>query len=141
LNGNLTATERNLGWIGFYLMAIGAIIATIVILSNDGTVLYTFYAPMQASPWFYIGLALVIVGSWVASIGMILAYIRWRKINIGKSSPLFAYMTIATIILWIHASLAVAVEVVGFLIPWSFGWIERIDPTLTRTLFWYFGHA
>lgn len=141
LNGNLTATERNLGWIGFYLMAIGAIIATIVILSNDGTVLYTFYAPMQASPWFYIGLALVIVGSWVASIGMILAYIRWRKNNKGKSSPLFAYMTIATIILWIHASLAVAVEVVGFLIPWSFGWIERIDPTLTRTLFWYFGHA
>src|SRR5690606_32632908 len=68
LNGNLTATERNLGWIGFYLMAIGAIIATIVILSNDGTVLYTFYALMQASSWFYIGLALVVVGRWVAQI-------------------------------------------------------------------------
>lgn len=141
LNGNLTAVERNLGWVGFYLMAIGTIIATIVILSNDGTVLYTFYAPMQASPWFYIGLALVIVGSWIASIGMILAYARWRKNHKGEASPLFAYMTIATIILWFHASLAVAVEVVGFLIPWSFGLIERIDPTLTRTLFWYFGHA
>lgn len=141
LDGKLTATERNLGWVGFYLMAIGTIIATIVILSNDGTVLYTFYAPMQASPWFYIGLAFVIVGSWIASIGMILAYVRWRKNHQGEASPLFAYMTIATIILWFHASFAVAIEVVGFLIPWSFGLIERIDSTLTRTLFWYFGHA
>lgn len=141
LDGQLTPGERRLGWVGFYLMAFGTILATILILSNDGTVLYTFYTPMAASPWYYVGLALLIVGSWLASFGMIGAYVRWRKKHKGESSPLFAYMTIATIILWLHASIMVAILVVGLLIPWSFGWIERVDTTLTRTMFWYFGHA
>ena len=26
------------------------------------------------------------------------------------------------------------------LIPWSLGLVPKIDPTLARTLFWYFGH-
>lgn len=141
LDGKLTSTERGLGWAGFYTMAIGTILSFIMILTNDGTVLYTFYAPMAASPWYYIGLALLIVGTWLASASLVSAYVRWRKRNKGESSPLFAYMTIATIILWIHASLMVAILVVGLLIPWSFGIVERIDPTLTRTMFWYFGHA
>lgn len=141
LDGKLTSGVRTLGWIGFYLMAIGTIIATILILANEGTVLYTFYTPMQASPWFYIGLALLIVGSWISSAGMFAAYLRWRKNNKGQPSPLFAYMTVATLILWIHASLAVAVSVVFLIIPWAFGWVPRVDVTLTRTLFWYFGHA
>ena len=141
LEGKLTDVARKLGWIGFYFMAIGAIIATVLILMNEGTVLYTFYTPMAASPWFYIGLSLLIVGSWFGSAGLIAQYVRWRKKNKGKSSPLFAYMTIATIILWLHASLAVAVSVVFLIIPWAFEWVERINVSLTRTLFWYFGHA
>lgn len=141
LDGKLTSRVRNLGWIGFYLMAIGTIIAIILILTNDGTVLYTFYTPMQASGWFYVGLALLIVGSWITSAGMFTAYIQWRKKNKGKHSPLFAYMTVATLILWIHASLAVAVSVIFLIIPWAFGWVPRVDVTLTRVLFWYFGHA
>ncbi len=141
LEGKLTPGVRKLGWIGFYLMAIGTVIATYFILTNDATVLYTFYTPMQATPWFYVGLALLIIGSWFSSAGMFAAYIRWRKKNKGQSSPLFAYMTVATLILWIHASLAVAVSVVFLIIPWAFGWVPRIDVTLTRVLFWYFGHA
>lgn len=141
LDGKLTSVERGLGWTGFYLMAIGTVMAFIIILTNDGTVLYTFYSPMAASPWFYLGLALLIIGTWLASFAMISAYVRWRKQNKGESSPLFAYMTIATIILWIHASFMVAIEVVCLLLPWSMGIVERIDPTLTRTMFWYFGHA
>lgn len=141
LDGKLTPGVRMLGWIGFYLMAIGTIIATYLILTNEGTVLYTFYTPMAASPWFYIGLALLIVGSWFSSAAMFTAYIQWRRKNKGKSSPLFAYMTVATLLLWIHASLAVAVSVVFLIIPWAFGWVPRVDVTLTRVLFWYFGHA
>lgn len=141
LDGKFTPGVRIIGWIGFYLMAFGTIMATALILTNDGTVLYTFYTPMQASPWFYIGLALLLIGSWVASAGMFTAYIKWRKMNKGQYSPLFAYMTVATLILWIHASLAVATSVVFLIIPWSFGWVPRVDVTLTRVLFWYFGHA
>lgn len=141
IEGKLTNGARILGWIGFVLMAIGTIKATIIILMNEGTVLYTFYTPMAASPWFYIGLAELIVGSWFASFGLIAQYVHWRKKNKGKSSPLFAYMTIATLILWLHASLAVAISVVFLIIPWAFEWVERINVSLTRTLFWYFGHA
>src|SRR5690625_3276474 len=141
LGGKMPKATRILGWIGFYSMAIGTIIATALILTNDGTVLYTFYSPMKASGWFYIGLALLIVGSWIISLGIVIAYVRWRKANPGQSSPLFTYMTIATIFLWIHASLAVAISVVVLYIPWAFEFVPRINVALTRTLFWYFGHA
>ena len=36
-----------------------------MILLNEASVLYTFYAPLQAHWIFYVGLALVIVGSWI----------------------------------------------------------------------------
>jgi cytochrome c oxidase subunit 1 len=34
----------------------------------------------------------------------------------------------------------VAIEVLFFLIPWSLGFLKGINPTLSRTLFWWFGH-
>jgi cytochrome c oxidase subunit 1 len=43
-------------------------------------------------------------------------------------------------LMWFLASLGLVVEVAFFLIPWSFGWIEGVDPLLMRTLFWYTGH-
>lgn len=141
LDGSMPNGSRKLAWIGFYSMAIGTVIATYLILTNDGTVLYTFYSPMKASGWFYIGLALLIIGSWIMSLSILIAYVRWRKKNKGKSSPLFTYMTVATIFLWIHASLAVAISVVFLYIPWAFEFVPRINVALTRTLFWYFGHA
>ena len=33
-----------------------------------------------------------------------------------------------------------ALEVVGMLIPWSLGLVDRIDPMVARSLFWWFGH-
>ncbi|SEB20808.1 cytochrome c oxidase subunit 1 [Thalassobacillus cyri] len=141
LDGKLSPAARVLGWIGFYMMAVGTVMAVIVILTNDASVLYTFYAPMQASPWFYIGAALLIVGSWFSAFGIFAAYINWRRTRKKHSSPLFAYMAVATMILWLHASLAVAVEVVFQLIPWSLGLVARVDVGLSRALFWYFGHA
>lgn len=43
-------------------------------------------------------------------------------------------------ILWIIATLGVAIEVLFQLIPMSFGWVPRVNVELSRTLFWYFGH-
>ena len=42
--------------------------------------------------------------------------------------------------MWIICSLGVAVEVLFQLIPWSLGWVDKVDVLLSRTLFWYFGH-
>mgnify|MGYP001158971351 FL=1 len=138
--GKLTGTARGLGWLGFWLMAVGTAIGTVMILLNKATVLYTFYAPLKASPWFYVALALVVVGSWLSGAGMIAQYVSWRKNNKGKISPLFAFMAVATMGLWYIATLGVAITVLFQFIPWSFGWVEKINVMLSRTLFWYFGH-
>ncbi|WP_335582622.1 cbb3-type cytochrome c oxidase subunit I [Novibacillus thermophilus] len=141
LDGQLIQSSRTLAWIGYGMMTLGTVLALVHILTNDASVLYTFYPPLHAAPWFYVGLALLVVGSWLASVVVILNYIRWRKKNKGEHSPLFAYMALAIVILWLHASLFVAIEVVVQLIPWAFGWVDRVNVSLSRTLFWYFGHA
>ncbi len=141
LGKEMSKNARTFAWIGYYLMVIGSIVATITILTNDATVLYTFYAPMQASPWFYVGAAFLIVGSWFSAIAIFISYVKWRREHHGKASPLFAFMAVATMVLWIHATLGVVIEVVFQLIPWSFGWMPRMNVTISRTLFWYFGHA
>ncbi|WP_054949616.1 b(o/a)3-type cytochrome-c oxidase subunit 1 [Numidum massiliense] len=140
LGGKLIPATRRYGWIGFVLMTVGTIMATVMILANKATVLYTFYAPMQASPWFYIGLALLVVGSWSSGIGVFLNYRHYRHTHPGKTSPLLSFMAVATFIMWFVASIGVAIEVVVQLIPWSFGWVETVNVLLSRTLFWFFGH-
>ncbi len=140
LGGKLLPVSRKFGWAGYMLMSIGTVMGVIVILLGKASVLYTFYAPMKASPWFYVALALVVVGSWLSGFGIFYQYVRWRRANKGKLSPLFAYMSVVTMLLWQICTIGVAVEVVVQLIPWSFGWVDTVNVVLSRTLFWYFGH-
>src|SRR5690625_5844507 len=49
-------------------------------------------------------------------------------------------MVTINMIMWVIASLGVAISVVFLLIPWSLGWTATINVLVTRTLFWYFGH-
>jgi cytochrome c oxidase subunit 1 len=138
--GGLSGFSFKAGWIGWAMMFFGTAMGVATILLNDATVLYTFYAPLKASPWFYIGTTLLVVGSWVGGLGMFTAYAKWRKNNPGKTSPLFSFMAVATMVLWLIATLGVAAEVLFQLIPWSFGWVAEINVLLSRMLFWYFGH-
>jgi len=140
LGGSLLPIARKLGWWGYLLMSAGTLIGVVVILLGKASVLYTFYAPMKASPWFYIALALVVIGSWLSGYGIFYQYRKWRKTNNGKLSPLFAFMSVITMLLWQIATIGVALEVVVQLIPWSFGWVETVNVVLSRTLFWFFGH-
>ncbi|CAG7647710.1 Cytochrome c oxidase subunit 1 [Paenibacillus allorhizosphaerae] len=140
LGGYLLPISRKLGWLGFGLMSTGTIVATILILLNKATVLYTFYAPLKASPWFYVALVFVVVGSWMSGFGIFINYRYWKKVNQGKTTPIFTFMAVATMMMWIIATLGVAIEVLFQLIPWSFGWVETVNVVLSRTLFWYFGH-
>ncbi|WP_010271090.1 b(o/a)3-type cytochrome-c oxidase subunit 1 [Paenibacillus senegalensis] len=138
--GKLLPAARSMGWVGFVCMTTGTVIGTVMILLNKATVLYTFYAPMKASPWFYIALALVIVGSWFSGFAMMYNYRYWKRTHKGKLSPLLAFMAIITMVMWMVATIGVAVEVLFQLIPWSFGWVDKINVMLSRTLFWFFGH-
>ncbi|WNQ12497.1 b(o/a)3-type cytochrome-c oxidase subunit 1 [Paenibacillus aurantius] len=138
--GSLLSVVRRGAWAGFGLMAFGTVLGTILILLNKATVLYTFYAPMKASPYFYVALVFVVVGSWISGWGVFYQYRYWKKTHSGKLTPLFAFMAVITMLLWQVATLGVAAEVLLQLIPWSFGWVETVNVLLSRTLFWYFGH-
>jgi cytochrome c oxidase subunit I len=138
LNRELTLPRLN--WIGFFLMVIGLIVAAIPILGNLATVLYTFYPPMEASIFFYLGLTLVVVGSWVAGWSYYHTLYKWRKDHPGERTPFIALASIITMVMWQIATLGVAAEILFQIIPWSLGLVEGIDPTLARTFFWFFGH-
>jgi len=104
-----------------------------------GAVLYTFYPPMTAHPTFYIGLALILIGSWVFAAAVFDVFMRWRRENRGSPVPLGTFGVLATLIIWLEATPGLAIEVLYDLIPMSiFG--KSVDVLLDRTLFWYFGH-
>lgn len=67
--GGLIPSVRKMGWIAFGLMVVGTGFVVTTIIMNEASVLYTFYPPMQASPWFYIGLVFIVLGVWVAAFG------------------------------------------------------------------------
>ncbi|MGR3764777.1 b(o/a)3-type cytochrome-c oxidase subunit 1 [Rossellomorea sp. NS-SX7] len=139
-SGTYSGTSRLLGWLGFWVMLLGTAMAAVMILLNEATVLYTFYAPLKAHWIFYLGLTFVVVGSWLGGAAMIMKYVQWRKQNPGESSPLLTFMAIINMVLWIIATLGVAGTVLFQLLPWSLGLVERVDVLISRTLFWYFGH-
>jgi cytochrome c oxidase subunit I len=131
---------RGAGWFAFALAAAGSVMAAVTILRGQSSVLYTFYPPMQAHPLFYIGATLLVVGSWIWGAVMLASYRVWRRANPGVPTPLPMHGTIAAVILWYLATAGLAAEVVGMLIPWSLGYVEKIDPLVARTFFWWFGH-
>lgn len=139
-SGTYSVKSRLFGWLGFWVMLIGTIMAAVMILLNEATVLYTFYAPLQAHWIFYLGLTFVVVGSWLGGAGMIIKYVSWRKENPGQPSPLLTFMAIINTVLWIVATIGVAGTVLFQLLPWSLGLVDRVDVLVSRTLFWYFGH-
>lgn len=138
--GTLSDNVRKSSWIGFWMMTFGTTLTAIFILLGKASVLYTFYAPLQAHPAFYIGLALVVVGSWISGFAMFSHYKRWKKEHPGEKTPLLTYMSVVTMALWLIATLGVAATVVFQFIPWSLGMVDTINVLVSRTLFWYFGH-
>ena len=140
MGGKLLGVVSRMGWAGYVLMTVGTILGTIMILANEATVLYTFYAPLKANPFFYIALVFVVVGSWISGYGIFAQYRYWRRTHKGSVSPLFGFMAVATMLVWQIATIGVAITVLFQFIPWSFGWVEKINIMISRTLFWYFGH-
>ncbi len=138
--GSFGPKVRLFSWIGLWVTLLGTVMATIMIIAGEASVLYTFYAPLKANGFYYVGLALVIVGTWISSFALVGHYMVWRRNNKGQLSPLFAFMTVTTIILWIIACLGVVATVLFQYIPWAFGWTDTINVELSRSLFWYFGH-
>jgi cytochrome c oxidase subunit 1 len=124
-----------LAWIGFWTMLVGTLVAALSIVSGRSTVLYTFYPPMVAHWSFYVGAALLLVGSipWIAiTVAMM---VRWKRESPGRPVPLPHFGMTACAILWAWTMVGVVVEVVFQLLPASLGLTQTIDVGLARTLF------
>lgn len=134
-------------WTWYAVMAVGMTMTGVSILAGftdavdmSADVLFTFYAPLQAHPMFYAGLAVFIVGSWIAGADFFRTWLAWKRDHPDERIPLQTFMVLTTMAMWYIASSAVAASVLIFLLPWSLGLIDQVNPTLTRTLFWFFGH-
>ncbi len=68
-------------WISFWLMVIGTVLAAWAMLAGKASVLYTFYPPLKGHPFFYLGTALIIVGSWIPLFDWARMYREWRREN------------------------------------------------------------
>lgn len=136
----ITKKQLKWAWVGFWVMTIGMVMAAITILVGKANVLYTFYAPLQAHPAFYIGITLVVIGTWIAAVINFRQFYLWKKQNPGEKTPLLSFMVIVNMLMWVIASLGVATAMLVQFIPWSLGYSNTINVLLSRTLFWYFGH-
>ena len=126
--------------VGFWMMVVGLLTAAVPILLDQATVLYTFYPPLEATWTFYLGLTLVVVGSWIEGYGMYFTYYAWRKENPGVRTPFITFAGLVTMVMWQFATLGVAAEILTMILPYAFGLTQGFDPELARTYFWFTGH-
>jgi cytochrome c oxidase subunit 1 len=83
-----TEPRKTLAWLSFALMLTGTLMAAWAILAGKASVLYTFYPPLKAHPLFYLGAALLIVGSWIPLFDWARMYVQWKKVNEEVKIPL-----------------------------------------------------
>lgn len=133
-------SKPEIGELAFWVMLVGLVMAAIPMLTNDATVMFTFYPPLLASWSFYVGLTLVVVGTWLITLVLALTYRAWRAEHPDERTPLAAFMSLATFVMWSIASVGIAAEMLFFNIPLSLGVIQETNPTIARTLFWLTGH-
>jgi cytochrome c oxidase subunit I len=130
-----------LGWAAFWIGVAGVVMTVLAVVSGNASVLYTFYPPLTATPWFYIGLVLVVAGSWIWAGLMIVAMMQWKRANPGKPVPLAMFATVANAVMWLWTTVGVTAELIFQVIPAAFGWVETVDVGLSRTLFSWTLHA
>ncbi len=128
-------------WTQFGLMLVGALMANVAVLQGNSSVMFTSYPPLQASPWFYLGLILFAVGALIGCAVFFgtLVVAKDEKTYQG-SVPLvtFGAVTAAIIAVFTLASGAI------ILIPtylWSIGLISNIDPLMYKLVWWGMGHS
>ncbi|MGZ5230691.1 MAG: cbb3-type cytochrome c oxidase subunit I, partial [Burkholderiales bacterium] len=98
-------------WIGFWLVIVGTVMASTPVALGRASVLYTFYPPMIGSPFYYLGVVLVVVGSWVWVALMSINLRAWKKDNPGATVPLAMFGNVAGAYLWAWTSVGAAVEI------------------------------
>ena len=132
---------RTWAWAAFWIALLGVLLTIIPIGLGQASVLFTFYPPLTASVWFYVGLVLVVAGSWIWCILMLVAMNDWKRKNPGRPVPLAMFGTVANAVMWLWTTVGVATQLVFQVIPAALGLVQTIDVGLSRTLFSWTLHA
>jgi cytochrome c oxidase subunit 1 len=128
-------------WGGFWLVIAGTVMASVPMAAGWASVLYTFYPPMIASPLYYIGIVLVVVGSWIWVALMAINLHAWKKEHPGEAVPLAMFGNVAGAYLWAWTSVGAAVEILVLILPVALGFKDTIDAGLARVFFSWTLHA
>ncbi|OBV37664.1 b(o/a)3-type cytochrome-c oxidase subunit 1 [Janthinobacterium psychrotolerans] len=128
-------------WAGFWLVIAGTLMAAVTTASGKSSVLYTFYPPMIGSTFYYLGIVLVVVGSWIWVALMSLNLRAWKKAHPGASMPLAMFGNVAGAYLWAWTSVGAAAEILLLILPASTGFADTINVGLARVLFSWTLHA
>ncbi|HKA43622.1 MAG TPA: cbb3-type cytochrome c oxidase subunit I [Burkholderiales bacterium] len=132
---------EKLAWIGFALVLVGALMAVLAVAGGNSSVLYTFYPPLTGSPFYYLGVVLIVVGSWFWVGLMVHNMAAWKRDHPGKPVPLAMYGTVANALLWVWTSVGAALVLLFQLLPMTLGWTSTVDAGLARALFSWTLHA
>ncbi|HEX7891655.1 MAG TPA: cbb3-type cytochrome c oxidase subunit I [Ramlibacter sp.] len=128
-------------WAGFWLVVIGTVMAATPVALGMASVLYTFYPPMIGNVFYYLGIVVVVAGSWIW-VGLTSWNLhRWRQDNPGETVPLAMFGNVTGAYLWAWTSVGAASEVLLLILPAAFGWRDTIDAGLARVLFSWTLHA
>lgn len=128
-------------WASFWLVAVGAVMAMVPVALGHASVLYTFYPPMVGSVFYYLGVVLVVVGSWVWVALTAINLRLWKRDNPGAPVPLAMYANTAGAFLWAWTAVGAALELLLQIIPAALGLTNHIDAGLSRVLFSWTLHA
>jgi len=142
----VTALQRPLpgqgwAWAAFVAGVVGVVMALVSIALGKASVLFTFYPPLTATPWFYIGLILVVAASWVWCVLMFVSMTAWKRENPGLPVPLAMFATVANALMWLWTTAGVAAELLYQVVPAAMGFVQTVDVGLSRTLFSWTLHA
>jgi cytochrome c oxidase subunit 1 len=139
LNSRL-ATPR-FAWAQFGLMLVGALIVNVAVLQGNSTVMFTSYVPMQATPWFYLGIILFAVGALIG------CFVFFATLVVAKaektyegSIPLVTFGAMTAAIIAVFTLVSGAIILIPTLF-WSLGWVADIDPLMYKTIWWAMGHS
>jgi len=128
-------------WAGFSLIVVGAVTAMVPVALGRASVLYTFYPPLIGNAFYYIGVVLVVVGSWIWVALMSINLRVWKRAHPGKPVPLAMFANVAGSYLWAWTSVGAALELLLQIIPVALGVRTTIDAGLARVFFSWTLHA
>ncbi len=138
---NSRLASKKVAWVSFALMLAGAVGVDVAIFQGNSDVLMTSYMPLKGSPLFYGGIILVAVGTLIGVFNYFgCLYIAKRDKTYEGSVPLVVFGATAAAIIAVGTLLHGAIVMLPTF-AWSMGWVESVDASWYRLIWWALGHS